>query len=259
MKDLDLLPVVVEAVEAAGRLLLGRPAPPSFATFAEFKAVFDAINDPSEMLLRDRLGAVCPGIEWVEEMDTEIGTSGEAWVVDAVDGAVQYIQRLPQWSVSVALVRDGHPVLAVLHSAWLRETYTAVRGEGAFLNDTPISPSTKANVGLTVVGTSQPPFPGHQPDAINSTGAAMIALLPAVGAIRNLGPTSWQVADVASGRLDAFWEYGRDAGNLIAGSLLAIEAGAVVTDTSGRPWGPSSNSFLVAPAELHRQLVALLP
>jgi fructose-1,6-bisphosphatase/inositol monophosphatase family enzyme len=86
----------------------------------------------------------------------------------------------------------------------------------------------------------------------------VVGLLPAVGAVRNFGPTSWQVADMASGRIDAFWEYGRDAGNLLGASVIAREAGVVVTDTWGRPWQAGSDSFLAAPSALHARLVDLL-
>jgi myo-inositol-1(or 4)-monophosphatase len=150
-------------------------------------------------------------------------------------------------------------VLAALHNPLQRETYTATRGGGAFLNQTPITPSRKTDLSVSIVSTSQPPFVGDQPQAIANSGRALAALLPAVGVVRNLGPTSWQIADVAAGRIDAFWEYGHDAANLLAGSLLVSEAGGTVTDASGLPWGPASESFVAGPASLQRQMVELLP
>lgn len=72
-----------------------------------------------------------------------------------------------------------------------------------------------------------------------------------MGAVRNLGPTSWQIADTAAGRLDAFWQFGRDHANLLPGALIAREAGAVVTDAAGGPWTSGSDSFLVAAPALH--------
>ncbi|MEV6027721.1 inositol monophosphatase family protein [Streptomyces sp. NPDC052036] len=83
-------------------------------------------------------------------------------------------------------------------------------------------------------------------------------MLPRVAAVRNLGPTSWQVADTAAGRLDAFWEFDRDDANLLPGALVAREAGALVTDAAGRPWSAGSDSFLVAPPGLHGHLVEAL-
>jgi myo-inositol-1(or 4)-monophosphatase len=258
MTDAELLPLVAEAAQAVGATLRQQPTPAPFRTWPDFKAAFEAVDRPLSDLLHDRLDALRPGVDWTEEIDTEVTSQGEMWVVDAIDGAVQYLQGLPQWSVSIALIRHGRPVLAALHSPWLGETYTALAGGGAFLNGAAISPSRKDDLGLTVVATSQPPFVGRQPEAVASTARAMAILLPVTGVMRNLGPTSWQVADVASGRLDAFWEYGRDDANLITGSLVANEAGALVTDATGRPWRPRATSFVAAPGALHRQLLDLL-
>lgn len=181
-------------------------------------------------LLRTRLEAARPGVPWAEEIETDLPETGECWVVDPLDGAVQYLQGLPQWSISVALIRDGRPVLAVLHSAVLGQTYTAVRGRGAFLDAVPIAPSAKTILPLALVATSQPPFVAGQLGATEGTARALARVLPAVGVVRNLGPTSWQIADVASGRIDAFYEYGHDAGNLLAASLVADEP---------EPWSPT--------------------
>jgi myo-inositol-1(or 4)-monophosphatase len=252
------LSLMARAAQDAAALLPRLTGPREFDTWPDFKAAFDAADQPTSALLRERLEAARPGVAWVEEIDTALPEVGERWVVDAVDGAVQYLQGLPQWSVSIALVRDGHPVLAALHSATLGHTYTAALHGGAFLDGVPISPSIKTDLSLALVATSQPPFVGRQPDAVANTGRAMSLLLPAVGAVRNLGPTSWQIADVASGRIDAFWQYGRDAGNLLAGALVASEAGAVVTDIDGEHWHAGSTSFLAAPPALHAGLVDLL-
>ena len=191
-------------------------------------------------------------------MSGEIPEAGEAWVVDAVDGAVQYMHGLPQWCVSVALVRGGQPVAAVLHSPVAGETYAGGEGLGATLNGQPLRPSATTALEIALVATSHPPFAAAQPDAVQAAGSALTAVMPKVGAVRNLGPTSWQVADVAGGRLDAFWMFGRDPGNLLAAALIAREAGLLVTDVAGREWTARSGSFLAACPALREPLRALL-
>ncbi|MEV6861774.1 inositol monophosphatase family protein [Streptosporangium subroseum] len=94
-------------------------------------AAFSAIDDPASDRLREELTALRPGAAWAAELDTALPTSGEAWVTDPVDGAVQYLQGLSQWCVSITLVRDRVPVAAVLHSPPLGETYAASRGHGS--------------------------------------------------------------------------------------------------------------------------------
>jgi myo-inositol-1(or 4)-monophosphatase len=95
---------------------------------------------------------------------------------------------------------------------------------------------------------------GHQPAAFAAQDPGAPARSgSSLSAVRNLGPTSWQVADVASGRLDGFWEFGEDSA-----SLLAREAGVTVTDASGPPWRAGAGSFAAAPAQPHPELLAAL-
>ena len=253
----DTLTQMALAAQDAAALLPTPTEPGTFNSWPELKTALDAAESPIKTLLRDRLDRAKPGVTWADEINTNVSSDGELWVVDPLDGAVQYLQGLPQWSISITLMRAGQPVLAALHSATLGHTYTAALNAGSFLNDTPITPSTKTNLDLALVGTSHPPFVAKQPDAVAATSRAIAHLLPAVGAHRNLGPTSWQVADVASGRLDAFWQFGQDPGNLLGAALIAREAGAIVTDALGRPWHADSPSFLAAPDGLHAQLVEL--
>ncbi|QTR05663.1 inositol monophosphatase, partial [Saccharothrix algeriensis] len=227
---------VIEIVQdvAAGIPAL-RPARPP-ATLDELVRVFRAVDEPLVGALRARL------------------PEGR-WVLDAVDGAVQFLQGLPQWCVTATLVRDGEPVLAVLHSPLLGETYSAERGGGAWRDGAPVGPSRKTDLSAAVVATSQPPAFPPQPAANALAGRKLPGVLDRVAAVRNLGPTSWQVADVAAGRLDLFWEYGQDAENLLGASLVAREAGAVVTAADGSPWHAGAPSFLAAGPGLHAAAV----
>lgn len=258
MNDSDLISPIRAAATQAGDLLRALSVPAPATSWQELKAAYDSIEKPVLDLLHERLSGLRPDTPWADEFGPALEVSGECWVADAIDGAVQLLQGLPQWCVSIALVRDGQPVLAVLHNPLLTQTYTAAYGTGAFLNDEPVRPSAKADLSLAFMATSHPPFMARHPEAAARAGQAYAAMLGAAGAIRNLGPTSWQVADVASGRLDGFWEFGPDAGNLIGASLIAREAGAVVSTASGEPWAPDADSFLVAPPGLHQQAVAIL-
>lgn len=257
MNDIELLKPVTDAAREAGKGLMDSRGQRSFGNWMEFKAAYDALEQPVTSLLRGRLGSLRPRAGWADEFDPDLG-HGEYWLVDAIDGAVQYLQGLPQWCVSIVLVRGGLPVLAVLHNPELSATYTATAGGGAHRDGHPITPSPKTDIGVCLLATSHPPFAARQPEAAESAGRAMAVMLPAAGAIRNLGPTSWQIADVASGRLDGFWQYGQDAGNLIGAALVAREAGAAVSTASGQTWSPKSGSFLAAPRALHAQLLARL-
>ncbi|MFH8408586.1 inositol monophosphatase family protein [Streptomyces sp. NPDC018019] len=275
MTDASLLAPMAAAAHEVGALLLKNPrggTPPTGTTPAdtmdELAAAYLAVEGPAAAVLRRRLGALLPGVPWAEELhgehslgtgaDAGLPTTGDVWMVDVIDGAVQYMQGLPQFCVSLALVRNGEPVAAALHAPLLGETYLAAAGRGATRNGEPIAPSARTRLEAALVGTSQPPFIAGQPAAVAAAGRSLAAVLPAVSAVRNLGPTSWQIADTAAGRLDAFWEYGRDDANLLPGALVAREAGAVVTDAEGRPWRAGATGFVVAPRALHGALLSLL-
>ncbi|TVT45736.1 inositol monophosphatase [Amycolatopsis rhizosphaerae] len=249
----DLLDSMTEAALRAGRLLLARPRPPRARTFDELRTVFTEVDDEAVAVIKPLLTALRPEAAWADEFGPGTGP-GEQWVADAVDGAVQYLQGLPHWCVSLTLVRHGRPVASVLHSPVSGETYRAAEGAGATRNGVPIRPSDKIELAAALLATSHPPFAADDLGAVARAGAALSAVLPVAGAVRNLGPTSWQIADVASGRVDGFWQYGHDDGNLLGATLIAREAGAFVTDVAGAPWRPGAESVLVAPAQFHGPL-----
>jgi len=162
MRDInvpELLADATDAVQAAGRALVealaGRPRRPEFQSWAQFRAEFDGLDGMSTALIRDRLASALPEADWAAELGTELPSHGEVWVLDALDGAIQYIQGLPNWSVSLALVSEGEVALAVLHNPLRSETYTGLRGGGAYLDGTPVTPSVKTDLSITLVSTSQ--------------------------------------------------------------------------------------------------------
>ncbi|MFE5582175.1 inositol monophosphatase family protein [Kitasatospora sp. NPDC056531] len=264
---MDGLWTLAEGVEAAvrevgGRLAAGRPVEPTPArTAAEAAARFAELDGPAAAELRERLSALHPGAGWVpEELDGPVPGQGEWWVCDATDGAVQYLLGQPHWAVTATLVRDGAAVLAVVHAPELfgaGRTYRAVLGGGAQLDGRPIAPLER-ELAVTVAATSQPPRVVDDPVALRRAGASLSAMAGAVLAVRNLGPTALQVAQVGSGHLALFWEYGADAGNLLPGALIASEAGAAVTDAAGAAWTAGSDSFLAAAPGLHADALGVL-
>ncbi|WP_380284949.1 inositol monophosphatase family protein [Kitasatospora purpeofusca] len=245
--------------EVGARLAARRPAGPDPAfTLAGARARFEALDGPASAELRSRLGGLRPRAGWVDdELGGAVPAGGEWWVCDATDGAVQFLLGMPQWAVTATLVRDGAAVLAVVHAPHLGATYRAVRGGGAELDGRPIA-AVDRELAATVAGTSQPPLVARDPVALRRAGASLSAVAGAVLAVRNLGPTSLQVAQVGSGHLGLFWEFGPDAPNLLPGALIAAEAGATVTDAAGAPWTPAADGFLAAAPGLHARALPLL-
>lgn len=218
-------------------------------------AAFHRIDGAASAQLRQALGARYPAIAWADGALSEAHAKrGEYWICDAIDGAVQFLRAIPNWSMSLTLMREGVPVFSAVYDAMHDEMFHALWGHGAWYNGQPIRVSARRDHHQAIVASSQPSFGG----APRQSGAALSAMLGEVAAARNLGPTSLQLAYVASGRLDAFWQYGEDGYNCIGGTLLIREAGGVATQADGQPYHLTSASLAAAPPGVHASMLQRL-
>ncbi|MHB1566048.1 MAG: inositol monophosphatase family protein [Acidiferrobacter sp.] len=163
-----------------------------------------------------------------EESGTAAGNEWE-WVIDPLDGTTNFLHGFPQFAVSIGLRRQGRMEQAVVFDPLRDELFTASRGDGAQLNDRRIRVSRVADLGLALVGTG---FPFRQTDALEPWIAAFRTLAQATSGIRRAGSAALDLAYVACGRLDGFWETGLQPWDTAAGSLLIREAGGLVSDLS---------------------------
>jgi myo-inositol-1(or 4)-monophosphatase len=219
---------------------------------------FRAIDGKASHTIRESLNGAYPQIAWLDG-ELEGGEAwqgareGRFWVCDAVDGAVQFLRGIPQWCISLTLIEAGEPTFAVVYDVMHGELFHACRGKGAFLNGKPIEVNRRQSHAGGLLAFSQPPF-DFDPEVIRKAADSLKAVLPVAGAVRNLGPTSLQLAYVASGRLDAFWEFGEDTFNCLGGALLVTEAGGEVTDVSGAPYRMQASSLIAAPPSVRASL-----
>ena len=168
-----------------------------------------------------------------EEGSALTGTSGVRWVLDPIDGTVNYLYGIPQWAVSIGVEDASGGLVGVVYDPSKDELWQAVRGGGAVLNDLPIRCSAATDLSQALVGT------GFGYDARRREAQALLLpdLLPKVRDIRRLGAGSLDLCSVAAGRLDAYFEQGLSPWDLSAGGLIAFEAGAVVSGLRGKPAG----------------------
>jgi len=253
----------IEAVRTVGCQLKSRYASliPIIGNEAMITA-FRQLDLEASDALRQALTAKYPDISWLngELEGAEIWSTartGRFWVCDAIDGAVQFLRRMPHWCVSLTLVEDGTVTATIVYDAMHEEMFYAVAGAGAWCNGERLHVNDRHRHHGALLATSQPPFSNDDEFVVNGSVSSLRAALRQAGAVRNLGPTSLQLAYVASGRLDAFWEYGEDTFNCLGGALLVTEAGGLATDVSGRTYGPASNSIVAAPTPVHRSLKAV--
>ena len=183
-------------------------------------------------------------------------TRGLAVVIDPLDGTTNFLHGYPEYAVSIAILKDGEPVAAVVHDVPGNEVFTAAAGSGCFLNGAPCRVSTISEPQRALIGTG---FPFKDADDIEPYHRQMAAVMAHVAGVRRPGAAAIDLASVACGRFDAFWEMQLSAWDFAAGMMLVREAGGVATDLDGgrlRALGPSS--VLVGNPGMHRWLAQAL-
>ncbi|MCY0946121.1 inositol monophosphatase family protein [Streptomyces antarcticus] len=254
-----LLSEVTAAVKSAGVTLLDRYT--SHARGASLDEVVEEIHANEDAVLdvlREPLLRARQGSRWAEdELAGGALPPGEWWVVDPAEGNINHVHAIDDWAVTATLVRDNRPVPTVVHLPLTGDTYTAVAGGGARLNDRPMGVSVKTDLGAALVGTGQAK-PGEDKDTYRRIGESVTALLTGALVVRVSVPATMQLIHVAAGRMDAFWQFSDVRSGLVAGALLVSEAGDTVTDLAGEPWSTDSQDFLAAAPGIHAAALDIL-
>jgi len=227
--------LAVSLARDAGALQMReRPGVTAHAVKAHANDLVSHVDLASEELILAGLRSVFPDDGVLgEEGGGVAGTSGRRWVVDPLDGTRNYLSGTGLWSVCIAL-QDGPGIddlaVAVVHDPVVGETFSAISGEGAFLDGVPVAASDRTRLGEALAGLSFDPSPATK----EVMAPTIAALLPVVGDIRRM-PSALQLAYLACGRLDCGVLAGTKLWDVAAGLLLAREAGVVLGGVDGRP------------------------
>jgi myo-inositol-1(or 4)-monophosphatase len=256
--DPTLAPMLVAAVREAGGVLLDRYSPRTRPRDRdEMFAALRGNDDSSMAVLRPALSALRPAARWAEgEMETVPLSSGEWWVVDAVEGNVNHVHGMPEWCVSIALLHDDVPVLSVVHQPVGDLTYTAVRGQGAHLNGHSMQISAKTELASAIAATGQ--AEAGQESAYGRIGDSITAMLSHALLVRATVPSTFPLLLLAAGHVDVFWQYESVLPGIAAGALLVTEAGGLVTDLRADPWRPGSRDVVAAAPGVHAAAIDVL-
>lgn len=225
------------------------------------KAPADLVTDAdlaSQAAIRQEIAARFPHHLFVGEEKTtefEMGDDDHVWLVDPLDGTTNYIHGYPCYAVSVAVVRGGELLAAVIYDPLAEEIYKSELGCGAFCNGMRLETSRVTTVGEALVAVSLPPRVGPEaPDL-----ADMVRIIQESQAVRRSGSAALNLAYVAHGRLDAFWATKIQPWDVAAGVLLVREAGGMVTARGGGTFDVWAPNFLAAAgAELHADVLRVL-
>ena len=222
--------------------------PGEFVTSADLKA---------EKTLRNELakGRAGYGFLMEETGSAEGSDKHHRWIVDPLDGTTNFLHGIPHWAISIALARDDEIIAGLVYEPLRDEVFWAEKGAGAFVNDRRLRVSARRTLGDAVIGTGIPfRERGEHASYLRTLGAVMAA----TSGVRRLGSAALDLAYVAAGRLDGFWEFGLQQWDIAAGVLLVREAGGYVSDIAGGHAMLATGDVLAANDHLHLPLARLL-
>ncbi|MGH7499653.1 MAG: inositol monophosphatase family protein [Gemmatimonadales bacterium] len=258
MSSLDLLHLARSAAaRAAGYLrAVERPAGPAGWTAKGRRDFVTEVDRTAERMIADVLLAAEPGSRVVgEELSPELITGGLVWVVDPLDGTTNFLHEFPGFAVSIAAAVDGLLEAGVVVDVPRNETYSAVRGGGAWQGDKRLSVSTIDDPQYALIGTG---FPFRDNSRIDEYLRQFTRVSEATSGIRRPGAAALDLAHVAAGRFEGFWEQRLSAWDIAAGVLLIREAGGVATDFAGRHVGVEHTPLVAGNPVIHTWLLRVI-
>jgi myo-inositol-1(or 4)-monophosphatase len=254
-----LLKVMSDAARKAARglnrdfgelaeLQVAKKAPADFVSAADLKA---------EQVIFETLTKARPGYGFLGEERGMIEGSDKThrWIVDPLDGTTNFLHAIPHFAINIALEREGAIVAALTHNPVTNETFWAEKGKGAFVNDHRLRVAARQKLDESVVATGIP-FLGHGQHAKFLKELHQIS--QRVAGVRRFGAASLDLAWVAAGRFDAYWERDLNPWDLAAGILLVTEAGGKVTDADGDGAVLTKGSVVAGNLDIHPLLLSRL-
>ncbi|QJB34167.1 inositol monophosphatase [Chitinophaga oryzae] len=206
--------------------------------------IIEVIRDtyPDHFILSEEVGA----------METD---SAYKWIIDPIDGTVNFANGIPICCVSIGVEKEGEMVLGAVYNPFMNELFVAEKGKGATLNDKPIHVSAKASVATSCLVTG---FPYKWEESDRNPLQVLTSVIQQGIPVRRLGSAAIDLCWVACGRFDGFWEHHLQAWDSAAGYLMVEEAGGKVTDFSGDKYSPYQNDILATNGHIHSELRNLI-
>ncbi|MEQ8354702.1 MAG: inositol monophosphatase family protein [Kiloniellaceae bacterium] len=255
-----LLNVMMKAVDKAARglkrdfgeienLQVSRKGPADFVSAADLKA---------EKVLKEELQRARPGYGFLMEESAEIAESdgsGRRWIIDPLDGTSNFLHGLPHFAISLALEEHGEIIAGLVYDPIKNDRFHAEKGQGAYLNDRRIRVSARQRMTECLIATGAPfAGKGDRPQFLGEIDGVMAE----TAGIRRWGAAALDLAYVAAGRFDGFWERGLSPWDIAAGLILVRESGGYVSEMNGKAISLASPSILASNNAIHSDLMKLL-
>ncbi len=253
-----MLNIAVKAARRAGAII--NRASQDIGTLTikskNFNDFVSEVDVAAERAIIDTLKDAYPSHGFLgEESGSTSHQSDFIWIIDPLDGTTNFLHNFPQYCVSIALQHKGEITQAVIYEPNRNDLYTATKGRGAFLNDKRIRVSKCDKLQEALIGTG---FPFRDFKYLDDYLNMFKSMIQKTTGIRRAGSAALDLAYVASGALDGFWEIGLSPWDIAAGGLLIQEAGGIVTDLSGQTGWLESGNILVASPKIHDDMQAII-
>ncbi|MGA0563358.1 inositol monophosphatase family protein [Ancylobacter sp. VNQ12] len=254
-----LMTVMVQAARKAGRSLVrdfgevenlqvSLKGPANFVSNADRKA---------EKILHEELAKARPGFGFILEESGEIDGTDEShrWIIDPLDGTTNFLHGIPLFAISIGLVRDGVPIAGLIFNPVTDELFIAEKGAGAFMNDRRIRVAARRSLADSVISCGVPHMGRGD---LGQFAREYLAIGPKVSGLRRTGAAALDLAWVAAGRFDAFWERGLSPWDMAAGIVLVREAGGYVSDLDDGDKMLAKGDIIVGNEVIRRDLLTVL-
>lgn len=252
-----MLNIAVKAARRAGSII-NRATRNLDVIAVKEKAANDYVSEVDREAERDiirTLREAYPNHAILAEESGASGTSEYQWIIDPLDGTTNFLHGFPQYAVSIALAHKGIITQAVVYDPGRNDLFTATKGRGAFLNETRLRVSKRDYLKPSLIGTG---FPYRQLEHLDAYLGMMRDIIKHTAGIRRPGSASLDLAYVAAGRLDGFWELGLSKWDIAAGALLITEAGGLVGNLQGNDGYLDSGNIVAGNPKVFAQLLPLL-
>ncbi len=253
------LSVAIKAARSAGAEI-SRAAAHIDELQIENKAVNDFVTNAdraAEAVILETLQQAYPNHAILTEEAGRIGPkqSDYLWIVDPIDGTLNFMHGVPQYAVSIALAYRGEVVLGVIYDVAKNELFHAIKGEGAFLDNRRIRVSGLMDMNRALIGTG---FPFRRGDNFKKYMLSFMRVAERTAGIRRPGSAALDLAWVAAGRYDGFWESNLQQWDIAAGGLMVLEAGGLITDLSGQEAWLTKGQVCAGTPKIFAQLLPLV-
>lgn len=259
MTDLKNICVEIEAAAHEAAIFILHEAENYDSRMTETKGLnnfVSYVDKGSEKMLVERLSKIIPEAGFITEEGT-IEKKGEryCWVIDPLDGTTNFLHGLPPYSISIGLMEYDDVIAGVVHDVRGRETFTAWKNGGAWLNGKPIHVSKAPTIGDSLIATG---FPYYDFDRMEQYMQALSFFCRNTHGIRRFGSAAIDLAYVACGRVEVFYEYGLHPWDIAAGIILVREAGGRFSDFNGAEENLSGDEVIASNSLVYREVVDVI-